>query len=151
MPRGQYLDLFQRGPISALRDEGWTISRISKHLKLGRTSVTKFVTNGSKYGGVKRRGRKPRMTHREKSVIIRRSSNSSATANQIFAKSKLEFSKVTVNKVRQQCPTLVRWKMRMKPVLSQKHKSARLHWAKERMTWTSKWDNTVFSDEKRFP
>lgn len=38
----------------------------------------------------------------------------------------------------------------MKPVLSKKHKEARLQCAKDRMTWTSKWDNTVFSDENRF-
>ena len=38
----------------------------------------------------------------------------------------------------------------MKPVFFAKHKNTRLEWARERMTWTSKWDKTVFSDEKRF-
>lgn len=37
----------------------------------------------------------------------------------------------------------------MKPPLTQKHKNARLEFAKNDMTWDEKWKNVIFSDKKK--
>ena len=85
MPSEKCLNLFQRGQITFFLEQNWNISKISEQLKVSWHSVKNFVTKGNKYGGQKKRGRKPRMTPSEKSIIIRCSSNSSITANQIKA------------------------------------------------------------------
>ncbi len=38
--------------------------------------------------------------------------------------------------------------MKKKPLLKQEHMDARLHWAREHMTWDEEWDQFLFSDGK---
>ena len=89
-----------KGTKTSLLEQNWNISKISEQLEVSWHSVKNFVTKENKYGGQKKRERKPRMTPREKSIIIRCSSNSSITANQIKAQYNLAFAKSGIKKVR---------------------------------------------------
>lgn len=41
-------------------------------------------------------------------------------------------------------------KRKQQPKLKPEHKNVRLSWAEARISWTSKWKEVVFSDEKKF-
>lgn len=149
MAEGKYLDLLQMERIEALFQERWSISHIAKYLNISKHSITNFKVKGLVCGGLKEPGRMPKIAKRQRSIIFLRFCNSFITSNQIKAEFKLTLSWRTVSNVRSACPTFTRRIVKMKPVLLQQQNDAKFRWAKNRMTWTTKWESVVVSDENR--
>ncbi|KAG6616663.1 Transposase [Phytophthora cinnamomi] len=56
-----------------------------------------------------------------------------------------------IREILQADPNMNYEKRKASPVLTKKHKEARLTWARAKVTWDmTKWGNCVFSDEKKF-
>ena len=90
------------------------------------------------------------MSPRGKAAIIRAGLKNNATASKIVAEFDLP---ITPRRVQQILATSnrLKWKkMKSKPALTNRHKVARLDFAKQHMSWSENWNKVVFSDKKKF-
>ena len=127
-----------------------SIKSIARLIDKSDRVVRNYLKDRESYGKKKRSGRRSSLTSRDKSHIIRLASDKTISAAKIKAQLKLTQSTTTVWRVINSCDHLKREKRGCKPALKSHNKIARLKWAKNHMTWSSEWENIIFSDEKKF-
>lgn len=150
MPRGKVLSEFEKGKIVALHSSGKSINHISATIRRSRDVVRKYINNPEGYGSRKRSGRPSSLSSHDRRSILRAASNRNISANQIQAELNIPASKWTIGRVLRSSSHLQYSKKKPKPSLKDHHKTARVAWAKEKMSWTTEWREIVFSDEKKF-
>lgn len=150
MGSGRRLSEEEKTKIVVYRDEGYSNRQIG--LKIGRSAkvVNNFVKNGHNYGKYSNTGKKKNLTNRDIRSIYRNALVKHQTASQIRANLQLSVTTRRVQQVLKANPN-VHWRKRLsKPKLTEKHRKERLLFARKYMSWTDKWHNVLFSDEKKF-
>lgn len=151
MGGGSTLTSVEQGRILAYNDQGMKLSHIAKAVARSRTVVRNFLADPSKYNSKKRPGPKPKLTKRQVRLILREGAKGECYASEIVAANKLPVSKRRVCQILSSCKHLKFSKKKASPVLSDRHKTARIEWAEKHVLFsTSEWDRVIFSDEKKF-
>lgn len=133
MPRGKVLSDVEVGKVLAFFDEGFSKRAIAKKLEKSETAVRNVLKNPENYGKNRPGGPKSKLTDRNKRSIIQNASNSMKTAKQIAADCGLTVSKWTIHRVLKQSKHIVRQKLQPAPRLLERHKVARVAFARKNM------------------
>lgn len=150
MPRGRVLNEEEKAKIVAYKDMGLSNRQIAKKIKRSHHAVNNFINLSENYNKNHPKGGNKKITRRQHSSILRLASSGVPTARQIRTELELPVTTRRVQQILSKSGRF-RWKkMITKPPLTEKHKSARLKFAKDHMTWDAEWENVIFSDEKKF-
>jgi hypothetical protein len=150
MPRGTQLSDYEKGVIDGLREQKMTYQFIGTFLNRSFSVVRNYLNNKENYGSNRRSGRRPLLSDRAKSRVIRYAKNTQFSRSKIANDLNLKVSKWTIGRALKSDPNIKRKKKKQRPALKDHHKVCRLNWAKKVMSWTNKWKNIVFTDEKKF-
>lgn len=151
MGRGNRLSSFEMGQIMAYKNRGLQKTEISRLVKRSRKVVSNYLENPANYGAKKSPGRPALLTPKDQRRILRLASNEQVSANALKEAIGTQASRRTVSRYLNKCPHIQRQKMKVKPPpLTEEHKQERLKFARNHMSWTTKWSSVVFSDEKKF-
>jgi len=153
MPRGSEISDQDKGKIKAYHDLQLSIREISARIGIPKSTVADFIKKiegNLENVGKSKPGPKCLLGNRDKRRILRQVSNSDLSANLIKRKLDLNCSSKTVLRVINASPNMTYLKKKSKPPLNKVHKEQRLSWARNHMSWTSEWNNVIFSDEKKF-
>ena len=126
--------------------------------------IRNFLANINTYGMKKSPGRPKKLSSRSERRILAELTNSQKGVRQVRNEIAADVSHVTVWRVAQNSPNVVRQSLRACPNLTDAHKQARIRFAENHITWTHQWNTVVlrvfslcsiglkivFSDEKRF-
>lgn len=150
MGGGETLTTEEIAKVLAYKDAGWSNRKIARILKRSPTAVNNVVNQKENYNTNRKNGNNQKVSPRGKAAIIRAGLKNNATASKIVAEFDLP---ITPRRVQQILATSnrLKWKkMKSKPALTNRHKVARLDFAKQHMSWSENWNKVVFSDEKKF-
>jgi transposase len=150
MGRGRDLTGVEIAQIGLLRDNGWSLRQIAMAIERTPTAVRNGLKKIEDGVVTRRTGRECSLSERTQRSIIRTASNKCITAKRIKADLNLPCSPSTVRRVIKKSGIIVYRKKRRKPILSGLQRATRVAWARERLHWTNKWKDIVFSDEKKF-
>jgi len=148
MAQGTQLTEKERGMILALKGEGLSNSAISKRINRSRKVVLVLLRDPEGYGSKKRTGRPRKLAPSAHRHLLREASKGDSTALTLRKTLNLSVSTRTVQRMLHNAENLVYKKMASAPMLTEKHKKARVEWAAEKVTWKDEWTKVVFSDEK---
>lgn len=146
----------QRVQVVTLKnDAGWTVNRIAEHLHTDRRTVQRLLAKHRNTGSVEDQPhpRRPRRsTLREDRILVRMSAAAPMqVARQLRQRWNTEHgveASVATVKRRLKDAGLHGRIAKRKPLLSQRHKTARLAWARQRSDWTvEQWQRCFFTDE----
>lgn len=150
MGRGKSLSAKEITQIDLLLEMKWSFRQIAKKIGRSHHVIENYAQKRENYGK-KYVGRTSlATTSRDRRRILKESSNSAQSAKQSKEKLDVNCSVRTIQRIRQQAPHLKRKKMLRKPALKEHHKKARMSFAEKHVSWTSQWNDVVFSDEKKF-
>jgi transposase len=144
-----------RVSVHSLREAGFTWGKIAKQCGKTKDAVRKIyyrVVKNNDFKDKPRSGRPRKVGERERRILTRIVAKSKHKSVEVVRKQasvhhNIVVSKDTVRRCLNQSGFVARVKMK-KPILTDRHKRARLNWAKERRTWTvEQWQNVVWSDE----
>lgn len=150
MARGKKLNLKEMGKIDILKSQKMSNRQIAIKLKRTHSLINNYINLGKNYGKKKIPGRKPILTNRDKSRIIRKASNNTMSAAEIKGELSLTVCTRRVQQILHEDKNLVFTRKMAKPRLTDFHKSARLEFAKKYVGKSNMWDKVIFSDEKKF-
>uniref|UniRef100_A0A914DAA9 Transposase n=1 Tax=Acrobeloides nanus TaxID=290746 RepID=A0A914DAA9_9BILA len=152
MPRGKVLTEREKGQIDAYRREKKSLHYIARALGRLRDVIRRYMKNPVKYGNIKRKGRKQKLSGRVQRQISRIASNSTKSCVEIKRELGLEVSKSTVRRVLVRNPNLKHQKMNAEPRLLPRHKVARVGFAEKNMArdWKMNAFEVIKSDEKKW-
>uniref|UniRef100_A0A914QHT3 Transposase n=1 Tax=Panagrolaimus davidi TaxID=227884 RepID=A0A914QHT3_9BILA len=149
MPKGKELTDVEKGKILALHNENISTRGIAKRIKRSQKVVVSYLKNPEGYGLKKhKRGRKSKLTRRQKNQVIQAASNSTKSTKEIKEDLDLCVHRETVRRVLKHSPHIVRAKMLPAPALKPEHIEKRISFARNNMATI--WRHVVFSDEKKF-
>uniref|UniRef100_A0A1I7WGC8 DDE_3 domain-containing protein n=1 Tax=Heterorhabditis bacteriophora TaxID=37862 RepID=A0A1I7WGC8_HETBA len=122
---------------------------------MGRASTLSLHERGQnkalhqeEYGAKKSSGRPSKLNSREKRGILRTTSSSTISIDEIRRTCGIDASKNTLWRILEKFPNIARSQMKKCPQLTQGHKDERLCWAKIFMICDG--ETVIFSDEKKF-
>lgn len=148
MPRGSHLSLVERTKIDLYRESGRTIRDIALTLNRSKTTIQNYVKNPTSYGTLKRCGRHPKVSDRDKRSIKRLAVTNNFSCGQIKAKLCLNITPRRINQILNNNLHITKQKTLPKPKITPRHKDARLAFAEKYKFWEEEWKNVLFSDEK---
>lgn len=143
MPRGKSLTAYEKGQIMALHLEGKTKKEIARRLSRSDRVVRNFLRNPEQYCVKKHTGRKRKLKPRDERRIIRAASNTSKGCLELKQELNLDVSHMTVWRTLYRNPYITRSKMKLAPCLQDRHKAARLEFA--RVNMNRNWTKVSFS------
>jgi transposase len=149
MVRGSFLTAEEKGEIRGLARGGFSEREIALMMRRSRGAVRDALhkTNTDE----PRRPRPPPvLSERDVRRLVRLAAQGNHTAGQLKRELELECSARTVQRVLDRVDFLVYTKMDCTLDLTPEHRARRLEWAKIYVTMGEEWENTVFSDEKKF-
>uniref|UniRef100_A0A1I7X0C1 HTH_Tnp_Tc3_2 domain-containing protein n=1 Tax=Heterorhabditis bacteriophora TaxID=37862 RepID=A0A1I7X0C1_HETBA len=112
-----------------------------------------FPASSGRIGTRKSSGRPGKMNDGGKRGILRTTSSSMISINEIRRTCGIDASKITVWRTLDKCSNIVQSRMKKCPQLTQRHNDERLCWAKifMRCNWEkARLLRVIFSDEKKF-
>lgn len=163
MPRGRHrasfdqVSEFDRGRIVAYRDCGLSFREIGQRVGRNQATVMRICNRWMQEGTTDRRGRShpPRCTtarddrHIVRMAVMDRAATSRTIAQQIQSVTHHSVSARTIRRRLQQSGMSARRPLLRLP-LTGNHRRLRRQWCDERRTWTTEWNDIVFTDESRF-
>ena len=144
MSKSRYLTEFEIGKITAYCEHGWSGTQISNKLGRHKSTIYRYLQNQQNYGKKKRTGRIPILTNRGKRSIFRAASSGKMSAGQIKNSQKIRLTTRRVQQILKSSPNLKYEKGKPRSRITDKHKKARLNWAKDKITWGVKWRKSCF-------
>ncbi|KAK2581558.1 hypothetical protein KPH14_005209 [Odynerus spinipes] len=150
MPRGKVLSSEEQAKIEAYRDAGLSLREIAKKISRSTTCIYHFLQLRKNYGKNHYTGGNTKLTRRDRSRIFKEISTQNKTASEVKKILELPVTTRRVQQILQQDNRLKWTKRSLKPPLTQEHKRARLEFARNHMSWSEEWKDTIFSDEKKF-
>ena len=150
MGRGSRLSDFERGQIIAYHSSGVSDNKISKLVNRSQNVVSNFLRDKENYGQNMRKGKPIATTFRDRRRLLRSVGNEGKSIMEAKQDNGLTASKTTLWRVCSNAEHLKYLKMISAPKLTNDHKLLRLDWAKKYMSYGDKWQNVIFSDEKKF-
>ena len=150
MPRGSVLTDYEMGKIDVYRDSGDSIRMIAKKINRSPSVVHHYIQLGENYGTRKSPGRPTKLTERDRRSVLRIVQNGNSSCNEILKETGLNVCRRTILNVVHDSGFMKFDSMDRKPRLTDSHKSARMEFAKNHMTWDQEWISVIFSDEKKF-
>ena len=115
-----------------------------------RNVVQNFLRQLELHGTKKSTDRPSVLTSRDRRHVLQAASNQCTSVGQIKARLHLPHSKTTIWRAIHSSGIIKHRKMRKTPMLQARHKTARLQWARETMSWSLEWRKVIFSDEKKW-
>uniref|UniRef100_A0A1I7WMY7 HTH_Tnp_Tc3_1 domain-containing protein n=1 Tax=Heterorhabditis bacteriophora TaxID=37862 RepID=A0A1I7WMY7_HETBA len=97
MGRASILSLHDRSQIKALSTVGYTVKRIADVVKCSRKAIINFLRHQEEYGAKKSSGRPGNLNDLEKREILRTTSSSTISINEIRRTCDIDASKTTRN------------------------------------------------------
>lgn len=151
MGKGQKLSEREIGQILALKSIRKISHReISRRVGRSHQVINNFLSDPENYGKKKSPGRPEVLSSRDKSKILRCASNSLASPAVLTSRAGVTCHPNTVRNYLKAAPHLKRQKIQRKPQLTEKHKTARLNFARENLSRGEGWKKIIFTDEKKF-
>ncbi|KAF0709763.1 hypothetical protein AaE_012778 [Aphanomyces astaci] len=151
MPAGSKLSEEEQGMILALKDVGKGLREIERLIGRSRGAITLFLKDTAAYNTKKRTGRPPKVTRTDIRRLIRTASNSFLSSRELVAQCQLTIKARRARQLLATCEHLKFVKAKATPVLTEKHKKARLQWSRDMLVQGADiWTQVVFSDEKKF-
>ena len=147
-------DLFTVGRAIGLLEAGKSISFVSRHLKVARSTIRQWMKQWiekENFSRSKPSGRPPKTTPRSDRVLVRIvKQNRFANCRLLVSLWGQHVSRWTVNR-RLKKYGFRSYRCAVKPFLSQKNKEARYRWAQNRVFWSlERFTKIIWSDESRF-
>jgi transposase len=148
----------QRIAVWTLRGEGLSWNQIAKRTGKDRTTclrICKRIKETSSFKDKARTGRPRIFTDRDRRRIVRilrksKVKTAEAVRKEVASNLNIKVCHNTIAKTLREFGYVCRVK-RKKPLLTKKHKQARLSWAKKHRTWTvDEWRKVIWSDETAF-
>jgi transposase len=148
----------QRGEIIGLYKDKQSLSKISKLLKIHRTTVSRTIKNylnRNNLTTLPKTGRPKLLTFKDKTIlkkIVKKNNKKSAEQirNKFIEKTNIEVSTKTIRRNLHEMNIFSRIPAQ-KPLLNDQQRENRLKWCIERKDWTvQKWKTIIWSDESRF-
>ena len=147
-------DLFTVGRAIGLLEAGKSISFVSQHLKVARSTVREWMKRWSEQGSFSRRkssGQPQKTSSRSNRLLVR------LVKQHRFANCRIlvslwgeHTSRWTVSRRIKNCG-LRQYRCAVKPFLSQYHREVRYKWAQNHVFWSiERFTKIVWSDESRF-
>jgi IS30 family transposase len=134
MPRGTQLSDYEKGVIDDLREQKMTYQFIGTFLNRSFSVVRNYLNNKESYGSNRRSGRRPLLSDRAKSRVIRYAKSTQFSRSKIANDLNLKVSKWTIGRALKSDPNIKRKKKKQRSVLKDHHKVCRLSWAKKVMS-----------------
>ena len=134
----------------ALHAQGMSNRAIAKAISRSSNVVNNFLRDPVTYTTSKPAGRVPKLTHQDVPRIRRTAEKGEESSKDLVVILVLPVSDRRVRQILNASPYLIFTKRKHTPKLEKHHVSARLSWAIERVSWGAKWQQVVFSDEKKF-
>lgn len=150
MPRGTHLSDFEQGQIVAYHHAGKNYSEIGRLLGRKHETIRRFLKDSGNYGTKKRSGRPKKLSCKAIRRILRASSMENQSASEIRISQQVPLTTRSVQRIISSAPYMKYMKRKQQPKLKPEHKAIRLSWTEARISWTNKWKEVVFSDEKKF-
>ncbi|KAJ8557035.1 hypothetical protein ON010_g8930 [Phytophthora cinnamomi] len=151
MPRGTKLTEEEQHRITAFSEAGLSERAIATRVQRSRPVVHAILSDPEGYTKVKRSGRPKKLTPKARRRLLREASKGQLSSAELKMALELPVSARRIREILQADPNMNYEKHKASPVLTKKHKEARLTWARAKVTWdVTKWGNCVFSDEKKF-
>jgi transposase len=150
MGRGTLLDEYERGQILAFETAGWNANAIAKEIGRSHHVVATFLANKEGYGTRKSTGRPPKLTAVATRRLFREATKGQSSCSQLVADLDLPVGHRRVQQLLRNNPEFVYMKRKSTPRLSEKHKKARLVFARAHVVSARDWSQVIFSDEKKF-
>lgn len=138
----------EKGMIDAFKGEEKSNRWIANKLGRDESSIRYYLKNKEKKR--EKRGPKIKLSKSEKNLILRNSGNKMVSVSKLKYDLGLKVSGETIRSVLKNSPNIQFKKMLLKPPLDGPKKHVRLAWAKDKITWGSKWKDVIWSDEKKF-
>ena len=148
----------QRGEIIGLYKDKQSLSKISKLLKIHRTTVSRTIKNylnRNNLTTLPKTGCPKLLTSKDKTIlkkIVKKNNKKSAEQirNKFIEKTNIEVSTKTIRRNLHEMNIFSRIPAQ-KPLLNNQQRENRLKWCIERKDWTvQKWKTIIWSDESRF-
>lgn len=150
MPKSVHLSELERGKILAYAEFELSGSQIAEKIKRSKSVVNSFLKNPQSYGTKKRTGRPRALTTKQKARVVSLARNKKMSSSAIVNELQLNCTSRTVRNVLSSNKYLKYSKIAARPPLTQAHKNVRLAFAKKYVSFGEKWNDVVFSDEKKF-
>ncbi len=150
MPRAKEIQGDDVAKIWQLKAEGKIVLEMLAIINRSKKSIYRIVYTECKYE-VKPR---PRVTNERDDHHIQRLASTQRVREVQRSSgglsSKISVSKNTICRQFLETGTMIHFKVKIKPALKPQHKSQRMLWARNHMSYEPKWQSVIFSNEKKW-
>jgi hypothetical protein len=122
------------------------VEQLGRH----RTTISRFLGDPDAYGSVKRPGRRPKLTSAAQRLLLREAVKGKSSSRQLVTTCNLPIKPRRVRQILASHDKFVYKKRKSGPVLTARHKKARIDYAQAMLTSGRDWTVVIFSDEKKF-
>lgn len=150
MPKGPRLSADEMISIDAFHAAGLSNLKIGEHLGRSEKVVRNYLRDPEEYRRQKHPGKQKKISPQSTRRLIRAANEGKESASQLAERLELPIGKRQVCRILSNCPHLKYEKRNHAPVLTDRHKEARVQCATRYMNRNEVWLKTIFSDEKKF-
>ena len=150
MGKGNDLTNTEKSNIELLKRQGFSNRKIAQQIGRSKNVINAYIFDPEKYAIKRNFKHKKKDGPRTIKKICQLASNKVITCNIIKSIVKCNASRETIGRYLRSSGNLKYLKKQKKPPLSQEHKINRLNFVKSHVGWDDKWNQVIFSDEKKF-